>query len=66
MDFSTTKEDPEPMAKEVLPAQTSFTSSRELKFAKNLKILLVEILRYGFLIFTVVDFDCEHKYDIDN
>ena len=47
MDFSTTKEDPEPMAKDV-PAQTSFTSSRELKFAKNLKILLVEILRYAF------------------
>ena len=46
MDFSTTKEAAEPAVKEVAP-QTSFTSSRELKFAKNLKILLVEILRYG-------------------
>ena len=47
MDFSTTKEDSEPKAMEV-PAHTSFTSSRELKFAKNLKVLLVEILRYEF------------------
>ena len=45
MDFSTTKEDSEPMAKEVPAQTTSFTSSREFKFAKNLKILLVEILR---------------------
>ena len=45
MDFSTTKEDAEPAVKEI-PPQTSFTSSRELKFAKNLKILLVEILRW--------------------
>ena len=44
MDFSMTKEDTEPAVKEI-PPQTSFTSSRELKFAKNLKILLVEILR---------------------
>ena len=45
MDFSTTKEDSEPTAKEVPAQTTSFTSSREFKFAKNLKILLVEILR---------------------
>ena len=46
MDFSTTKEYSEPTTVKEAPApQTSFTSSRELKFAKNLKILLVEILR---------------------
>ncbi len=44
MDFSTTKKDA-PIKAKSTPANAPFTSSRELKFARNLKLILMEVFR---------------------